>query len=113
MGWGLHGDPCGAEEVISVRIDGSAVSPRLLTERAVSERKDVPNFGELLAQGLEHVHALQKDADAAILQLALGETDNFHQVMTAVERASIALELTIAIRNRLVDAYHELMRMQV
>mgnify|MGYP003789221577 FL=1 len=33
--------------------------------------------------------------------------------MTAVERASLALELTIAIRNKLVDAYHELMRMQV
>lgn len=89
------------------------MSARLLTDRAVAAPKASESFGELLAKGLEQVHSLQADADAAILQLALGETDNLHQVMTAVERASIALELTIAIRNRLVDAYHELMRMQV
>lgn len=96
-----------------MRIDGNVVSPRLLTTLSAPERQQAPSFRELLAQGLETVHALHRDADAAILQLALGETDNLHQVMTAVERASIALELTIAIRNRLLDAFQELMRMQV
>lgn len=96
-----------------MRVDGFGVGPRLLTERASSRPAQGTDFGELLAKGLERVHALQAEADAAVLQLALGETDNLHQVMTAVERASLALELTIAIRNKLVDAYHELMRMQV
>lgn len=96
-----------------MRIVGVNTGARLLTDRSAVAPKTTQNFGELLAQGLEHVKSLQADADAAVLQLALGETDNLHQVMTAVERASIALELTIAIRNRLVDAYQELMRMQV
>lgn len=96
-----------------MRIDGSVVSPRLLTSYPASEQKHSASFRELLAQGLEQVHTLQQEADTAILQLALGETDNLHQVMTAVERASIALELTIAIRNRLLEAFQELMRMQV
>jgi len=96
-----------------MRIDGISIGPRLLTDPAAPRPTDGPAFGELLAKGLEHVQSLQADADAAVLQLAMGETDNLHHVMTAVERASLALELTIAIRNRLVDAYNELMRMQV
>ncbi|MFO7265219.1 MAG: flagellar hook-basal body complex protein FliE [Limnochordales bacterium] len=96
-----------------MRIDGNVVSPRLLTAYTAPEQKPSASFRDLLAQGLEQVHALQQEADAAILQLALGETDNLHQVMIAVERASLALELTIAIRNRLLDAFQEIMRMQV
>ncbi|REJ36411.1 MAG: flagellar hook-basal body complex protein FliE [Bacillota bacterium] len=67
----------------------------------------------MLQQGLAQVNALQSAADEAIWRLAAGQADNLHEVMIAVERASIALELTIAIRNKLVEAYHEIMRMQV
>jgi len=67
----------------------------------------------MLQQGLAQVNALQAEADSAIWRLASGQADNLHEVMIAVERASIALELTIAIRNRLVEAYQEIMRMQV
>ena len=67
----------------------------------------------MLQQGLAQVNALQSAADEAIWRLAAGQADNLHEVMIAVERASIALELTIAIRNKLVEAYQEIMRMQV
>lgn len=56
---------------------------------------------------------MQAAADQAVWRLAAGQADNLHEVMIAVERASIALELTIAIRNKLVEAYQEIMRMQV
>lgn len=96
-----------------MRIEGSGVSPAFLVDRTISRPGVGPNFGELLAKGLEQVHVLQSDADEAVWQLAAGETDNLHHVMTTLERASLALELTIAIRNKLVEAYQEIMRMQV
>lgn len=96
-----------------MRIEGSGVNPGLLVDRATTQLNGGPNFSELLAKGLEQVHLLQSDADGAAWRLAAGATDNLHDVMIAMERASIALELTIAIRNKLVEAYQEIMRMQV
>lgn len=71
------------------------------------------SFADVLSKGLERVHELQADADAHVLQLAAGEADDLHNVVAAVEKASLALELTIALRNKLVEAYQEIMRMQV
>lgn len=67
----------------------------------------------MLQEGLSQVGALQAEADSAIMRLAAGQADSLHEVMIAVERASIALELTIALRNKLIEAYQEIMRMQV
>jgi len=89
------------------------VRPQLLLPRGAEPEATRPSFASMLQQGLAQVNALQAEADSAIWRLASGQADNLHEVMIAVERASIALELTIAIRNRLVEAYQEIMRMQV
>ncbi|HEY8416581.1 MAG TPA: flagellar hook-basal body complex protein FliE [Limnochordales bacterium] len=96
-----------------MRIEGAAVRPQLLLPRESTTHAARPSFAALLEQGLTQVNTLQAEADNAIWRLATGQADNLHEVMIAVERASIALELTIAIRNRLVEAYQEIMRMQV
>lgn len=62
---------------------------------------------------MDRVRSLQAEADTAVFQLAAGQADDLHGVMSALERASLALELTIAIRNKLVESYQEIMRMQV
>jgi len=96
-----------------LRIEGAGVQPQLLLPREVKSNTASASFASMLQQGLAQVNALQSAADEAIWRLAAGQADNLHEVMIAVERASIALELTIAIRNKLVEAYQEIMRMQV
>jgi flagellar hook-basal body complex protein FliE len=54
-----------------------------------------------------------RGADAAVQDLVLGKSDNLHRVMMDVESARLSLDIVIQVRNRVVDAYQELMRMQI
>jgi len=71
------------------------------------------DFGETLKSFIEEVNHLQKEAGYSIEKLAAGEINDVHEVMVAVEKASVSFELMMEIRNKIVDAYRELMRMQV
>jgi flagellar hook-basal body complex protein FliE len=55
----------------------------------------------------------QLHANQAVRDLALGQTDSLHNVMLEVAKADLAFRLVLEIRNRLTDAYQEIMRMQV
>lgn len=66
-----------------------------------------------VGQFLGGVNDLQMKADTAMEKLASGQDVDIHDVMLATEKASVALQLTTEIRNKLVDAYQEVMRMQV
>lgn len=56
---------------------------------------------------------LQKSADQMSTDFALGKIDNVHDVMVAQEKASVALQYTVRMRDAVVDAYNEIMRMQI
>lgn len=70
-------------------------------------------FGEVLKGFLQDVNRLQFEADVASTQLALGQIDDLHQVTIATEKAYLALQLTTAVRNKVVEAYQEISRMQL
>jgi len=76
------------------------------------EVKD-PTFAEALKQAVDSVNMRINDADDKSLKLALGETKDVHEVMLAVEKASLSMDLTIAIRDRVLEAYQTIMRMGV
>lgn len=71
------------------------------------------SFAQTLTQALEQVNRLQMEADSEAAKLALGTATDLHQVMIVGERAQLALQLTIAVRNKVVEAYQELSRMQI
>ncbi|SDZ02684.1 flagellar hook-basal body complex protein FliE [Proteiniborus ethanoligenes] len=71
------------------------------------------SFNDLLKNALNEVNKLQTEADDHNKLLAIGQVDNIHDVTIASEKAKIALQMTLAIRNKVVDAYKEIMRMQV
>jgi flagellar hook-basal body complex protein FliE len=71
------------------------------------------SFKALLADALTQVNNLQQNADAASAKFAAGESIAIDEVMLAVQKADLALQLTQQIRNKLVDAYQEISRMQV
>lgn len=70
------------------------------------------SFADTLNQAIQGVNQLEKTADKEIQNLATGRTDNVAAVMIATEKADIALKLMIQVRNKIIDAYQEIMKMQ-
>ncbi len=70
-------------------------------------------FGEFLTDSISKVNNLQNDANVEIQRLASGETKNIHETLLAVERAEIAFKTMNQIRMKVVDAYKEIMKMQI
>ena len=65
------------------------------------------------ASGLEAVSKMQETADQLGTQVATGRLQDVHEFMAAAAKANLAVELTVAVRNKAVEAYQEIMRMQV
>lgn len=71
------------------------------------------SFAETLSDSISKVNDLQKDADKAIGDLVSGKSQNIHETMMAVSKADLAFRMTMQVRNKIVEAYQEVMRMQV
>jgi len=70
-------------------------------------------FAEVLRKSIQEVAELQGKADEAIRQLLSGDLDDINEVLIAVEKADIAFNTMMQIRNKIVAAYEEIMRMQL
>ncbi|HBK52690.1 flagellar hook-basal body complex protein FliE [Syntrophomonas wolfei] len=70
-------------------------------------------FFNYLKEALREVDDLQKEAASSAEKLALGDETYLHNTILAYEKANLALQLTVEVRNKLVEAYQELMRMQM
>ena len=70
------------------------------------------SFGNMLAQSLDEVNQLHLEADKAVENLAAGKQKNIHETMIALEKADVAFQLLMQVRNKIVSAYETIMRMQ-
>ena len=70
-------------------------------------------FGHALTGAIQGLVKEQATADAQSQALALGQTTDIAGVAMAVERANLAMQLAVQVRNKAVDAYHEIFRMQI
>ena len=75
--------------------------------------EEMESFGNLLQSFMQDVNSMQNRAGQMVQKFALGQVEDVHQVVVAAEEANIAFQLLLEIRNKLVDAYHDLMRMGV
>lgn len=92
--------------------------PPILTPLPANRPAETPaetarEFGDFLRLALAKVEQSQTDASRAAQQLATGEIKDVAEVMIASEKASLSLQLTIQVRNKLLEAYQEIMRMPV
>ena len=71
------------------------------------------SFAELLGDAVQRVRDMQGESDTELRRLLAGEPVDLHRVLLAGEQAGLASELMVAVRNKLVDAYQEVMRIQV
>lgn len=70
-------------------------------------------FSDILRDSVSKVNEYQTQADTAIKELIAGRSKNIHETMLTIERADSALKLAMSVRNKILDAYKEVMRMQV
>lgn len=70
-------------------------------------------FGDFLQDSLGQVNSLQKEANVAMEKLASGESQNLHETLLAVEKAEIAFKMMNQVRTKVIDAYREIMKMQI
>ena len=86
----------------------SATMPSLTT----SKSQGPVSFGEMVSQFVGQTNQQQVAADESVKQLVTGQTDDVQQVVMAVSQADLSFQLFMEIRNKLIDNYNELMRMQ-
>ncbi len=71
------------------------------------------SFLSVLNESIQEVNGIQKVADQSIQDLVTGKGQDLHQTMIALEKASISFQLMMSVRNKIVNAYEEISRMQV
>jgi flagellar hook-basal body complex protein FliE len=84
---------------------------RSLIDRTLKETN--ASFGQTLERAVADVNALQSEAGKAVEKMVGGESVDLHEVMIAVEKAKTSFDLLMEIRNKALEAYREIMRMQV
>ena len=91
----------------------SALAPTDSLTPLLEPQQTTADFSSWLAQKMDEVNTQLSQADMQVRQLAVGGETNVHQVMMALEKARLSLELVVQVRNKLLDAYQNLMQMQV
>jgi len=71
------------------------------------------SFGELFRSSVEQVQGFQQSAHKQVEQFLSGETEDLHRVALATQQAELSFDLFLQVRNKVVQAYQEVMRMQI
>lgn len=75
--------------------------------------KSSSSFGELLTRSIEEVNSQQVDSEVKVSEFLAGRDNGIHQTMLSMEKADISMRLLVKVRNKAVEAYREIMRLQV
>lgn len=88
------------------------VAPAANDPAVAPKNADGKTFGDVMKDFVQQVDQTQHQLDDAISAVERGETDNLHRVMLAQSQAQISMKLAAEVRNKLVEAYKEVMRTQ-
>jgi flagellar hook-basal body complex protein FliE len=89
----------------------SSVQPKSVTEIGASDLGK--QFGAFLNDAVNNLNAQQKTVDQLNQSFVKGELSDVHQLTIASEKAAVGLELTVQVRNKVIEAYQEIMRTQL
>ena len=78
-----------------------------------STEKMAEGIGQLLENAVRDLDKTQKSTDTGIAQLVAGEPVDLHQVMLQMEESMVKLNLALQVRNKVIEAYQEVQRMQI
>ncbi len=89
------------------------IQPASTNANDVNVNQEGASFGNMLKQAIEQVNQLDVQSSKMGELLASGQLEHLHEASIVGAKASTMLELTVQVRNRAVEAYQEIMRMQV
>ena len=96
----------------SIKSLGS-VDPRAAYGGVKPVQDQQASFADQLKNAMSEVNQMQTQRDSMVEQMATGEATEVHDVMIAAKESQLAFELLLEIRNKLLESYQEIMRMQV
>jgi len=89
------------------------INSGLSLENKVIDKKSSAPFGEYLKNALDSANEAVVKSDDETLKVMTGESTDIHQALIAAEEARIQMELVMQVRNKLLESYQEITRMQV
>lgn len=96
-----------------VQLNGLHVLKPSLYESNKTPAKAHQQFSKALSEAINNVNKTQIESDVVTTKFIKGEIDNLHDVMIAAQKASVTRTAAISVRDKVVEAYKEIMRMQV
>lgn len=70
-------------------------------------------FSQFLENAIDKLDQTQKKADQATMEMITGQAPDLHNAILALEKANLSFSLAVEVRNKVLDAYHEIIRMQI
>jgi len=98
---------------MDIRNISQILSNNNIKDFKVDSNQEKINFGEILNEALNKVNDDQLYADEMDRMLATGEVDSVHEVTIAAQKAQLTLNLAIEIKSQLMEAYKDIMRLQI
>lgn len=87
--------------------------PLTMAPSAVQPPTGGQTFGEVMGKFLEDTNSQQLQADQAVQRLATGQSDSIPETMLALTKADLSFRVFMEVRNKVIEAYQEVMRMQM
>lgn len=95
-------------------VSNHTVMPNAETaKQAVSPSEAHQNFSNTLKTAIDRVNNAQIASDKTTEAMAKGQVDDLHNVMITAQKASVTLETSVQVQGKVIDAYNEIMRMQI
>ena len=92
--------------------DAEAINADIFSSNKTEAQTGV-DFSKWLSEQLNELDTQIKTAETGLQHLATGEANNIHQVMLDLGKAKMSMELVVEVRNRMLEGYQEIMRMQI
>jgi flagellar hook-basal body complex protein FliE len=89
------------------------VNTKAMVDALKGPQKEDSSFLNTLKDSIQRVGELEKEADKEVEKLAKMESDDVTSTMMAIEKADLTFQLMMQVRNKIIDAYQEIMRLQV
>jgi len=83
------------------------------SQKQTEKSENSVDFSDLLKNALKDVNSAQIEADDAVQKVLSGETNDIHSTMIALQKADVSFKMMLEVRNKIMEAYQEVMRTQV
>ncbi len=104
-------------DIMALRnVSSGMMKEAVSSSNKINEKNDQNLFGTMFQTALDNINTTNQylsDAENAEISFALGELENTHDLTIALQKASTALQYTVAVRDKFLEAYREIMNMQI